>query len=183
MLAALFEINRAKQKHIPITEYITAHKEKTVLVLGDYDEAGSKRLESISSKLSQLGYDPILVKDVPDCPSQDLNQKVVLLGSLSRFVVVDDSSKSGHLKEVGWCEQNNWITILLRAGGQVGSWMTAAASLYSKVVLEHPYDPQAPLADLIQATDWAESVLVNLRQRLGSTYPWRRPDNEDSAGV
>ena len=103
-----------------------------------------ERLSHISSTLRQLGYEPLLVKDVPDIPAYDIPQKVVAVGTIARFVVIDDSSKSGHLAEVEICRRNDWVTILLRAGGRGGSWMTAGASHLSSVVLEKDYTPFAP---------------------------------------
>ena len=173
VLAALVEANRAVEKRVSVSEYIERFKEKTVLVLGDYDEQGLRRLETISRAISQLGYDPLLIKDVPDHPHHNLPQKVVAMGAISRFIVIDDSSKSGHLLEIQLCKENNWVTVLLRAGGRAGSWMTAGASHHSKVILEKSYDPVAPKDDLTEAVAWAEDKLRDLKIKFDKTYPWR----------
>ena len=117
VLSALVESNRAAERSVSIDEYISRYKKKTILVLGDYGKEGLKRLNMISGVLSEIGYDPLLVKDIPDSVYQDLSQKVVAIGSIVRFVIIDDSSRSGHLMEVDICKQNNWVTILLRAEG------------------------------------------------------------------
>ncbi len=174
ILAALVEAKRAEEKHLSINEYIDTFKKKTVLVLGDYDEQGLQRLHGIRKALEPLAYEPILIKDIPDHPHYDLRQKVIAVAAISRFVVIDDSSKSGHLLEVELCKQSNWVTILLRAGGAVGSWMTAGASHHSNVILEKPYDIRFPQIAVAEAVDWAENKLRELKTKFDNTYPWRK---------
>jgi hypothetical protein len=139
VLAAMLQLTRAREKKTSISEYIEQFKNKIVLVLGDYDAEGFSRLEKISRALASCGYEPILVRDIPDHPHHDLPQKVVAIGAISRFVVVDDSSKSGQLLEVQLCKQNSWVTVLLRAGGVGGSWMTAGAAHTSRTYLKIVY--------------------------------------------
>ena len=175
VLAALVEVKRARDRNSTIWEYINKFKDKTILVLGDYDDDGLIRLDVIRRSLIQLGYDPLLIKDVPEYPHQDLPQKVTLCGCLSRFVVVDDSSKSGQLAEIPLCKNNNWVTILLHAEGQHGSWMTVGASYHSNVILEKSYNPASPdiIINIKEATDWAEQKLQELERKFNDTYPWR----------
>ncbi|MBI3775971.1 MAG: hypothetical protein HY273_10540 [Gammaproteobacteria bacterium] len=173
VLAAMLQLTRANERKISISDYIREFKSKTILVLGDYDPEGSNRLHGIAQSLVALGYDPILVKDIPDHPHHDLPQKVVAIGAISRFVIVDDSSKSGHLLEVQLCKINNWVTVLLRAGGVGGSWMTAGASHASNVINELPYDPSSPSHAIGNAVQWAEAKLQELQRKFEGTYPWR----------
>jgi hypothetical protein len=173
VLAAIVQVRLAAERKIPVSEYIEKFKQKTVLLLGDYDEAGLRRLASLSTVLSSLGYEPLLMKDVPDHPQQDLPQKVVAIGAIARFIVVDDSSKSGHLLEVQLCKQNSWVTVLLRAGGKGGSWMTAGAAHASSVIRELAYDPASPDVAVAEAAKWAEAKLKELERKFEGTYPWR----------
>lgn len=173
VLAAMVQVARASERKISVSEYIEKFKDKTVLLLGDYDEAGLKRLTPISAALSSLGYEPLLIKNVPDHPHQDLPQKVVAIAAIARFVVVDDSSKSGHLVEVQLCKQNSWVTVLLRAGGKGGSWMTAGAAHASNVIRELSYDTANPNDAVAEAVGWAEEKLKELERKFEGTYPWR----------
>jgi hypothetical protein len=174
VLAAMVQLMKARERKIDISQYIDEFKHKTVLVLGDYAPEGLSRLQGISQALAERGYEPILVKDIPDHPHHDLNQKVVAIGAISRFVVVDDSSKSGHLVEVQWCKQNDWVTVLLRAGGIGGSWMTAGAAHTSNVIKELQYDSASPTEAIAEAAQWAEEKLHELQHKFESTYPWRK---------
>ena len=174
VLAALMDIKNAEQKSLSIEDYINTFKEKTVLILGDYDENGIRRLERIKNYLKKKGYEPILVRDIPDNPYQDLRQKFSAIAYIARFVIVDDSSKSGHLTELQVCDQNNWVTVVLRAGGKGGSWMTAGMANYSNVILEHPYDPDTPESAIDSGCIWAENKLDELKRTFDTLYPWRR---------
>lgn len=165
-------LSKRKEK-IYQSRKIRQFKKKTVLVLGDYSVDGSIRLGKICAGLRTCGYESILIKDIPDDIYHDLSQKVVAIGAISRFVVVDDSSRSGHLLEVQLCKQNNWVTVLLRAGGVGGSFMTAGASHTSKVVLELPYDASAPDVAIAEAVRWAQEKLQDLQRKYEVTYPWR----------
>ncbi|MEO6588939.1 MAG: hypothetical protein ABIP06_06395 [Pyrinomonadaceae bacterium] len=120
----------------------------------------------------------MLIKDIPDHPHQDIIQKVIAVAAVSRFIVVDDSSRSGHLTEIEKCKQNNWVTILLRVDGKGGTWMTAGASAYSSVILEKPYSLEHPKRDITEATRWAEEKIKTLEKKLSDIYPWRRTNKE-----
>ena len=182
VLAALVEIQRAEDAGVTLDQYIASHKERTVLVLGEYSPEGLARLGSITTGLDSLGYKSILIKDVPDHPYQDMSQKVVAIGAIARFVVVDDSSRSGHLAEIPLCKQNNWVTIIMRLDGVGGSWMTAAASVFSNVILELPYSEVGVRDALAEGVKWAEEKLESLKQNLSSVYPWRQTEKAQNVG-
>jgi hypothetical protein len=120
VLAALSDLKQSEEQDVSVVDYISTFKKRTVLLLGDYDSEGLLRLSEIAALLQGLNYEPLLIKDVPDIPTYSLPQKLVAIGAVARFVVIDDSSKSGHLTEVEICKNNDWVTILLRAGGQGG---------------------------------------------------------------
>ena len=174
VLAALFLAQHAERSKKNLHEYVSSFREKTVLVLGSYDKDGETRLRLITAALDELGYDPVLVKDIPDFEYYDLSQKVVTIGAVSRFiVVVDDSSPSGHLTELELCRSNRWVTIIMRVAGRGSSWMTAGASIASNVILETSYDHRAPKPAVEAATKWAEDCLAELKKTFNALYPSR----------
>lgn len=181
VLAAMVHVGRAQERNLTLSEYIATFKDRTVLVLGAYEDGGIDRLNMIAGLLSSLGYEPLLVKDIPDHPHQDLTQKVVAIGAVSRFIIVEDSSKSGHLLEVQLCKQNSWITIILRVDGKGSSWMTAGASYASNVILELAYNPSLPDAAITEAIQWAEAKIKELEVSFESTYPWRSGNDDGMA--
>jgi hypothetical protein len=173
ILAALYLSQRAQQKSQELDEYVASFKKKSVLLLGAYDEAGGERLRSISKSLEELDYEPILVKDIPEFEHYDLPQKVVVIGALARFIVIDDSGASGHLNEFELCRTNRWVTLVLRAEGHQATWMTAGASISSNVIREMTYDISNPKQALEEGTKWAEERLIEIKAKLNEIYPWR----------
>lgn len=173
LLVALVEDSQANGRGIAIDEYISHFKEQMVLLLGDYDTDGLERLAAISASLRSLGYDPVIVRDVPDHPHQDISAKVIALGAVARFVMVDDSSKSGHLMEIQICKNNGWISVLLRLEGKGGSWISAGASVASSIILEQPYEMPDPSAGVSRGAQWAEEQVKRLEITFSRTYPWR----------
>jgi hypothetical protein len=105
--------------------------------------------------------------------SEYLPQKIRTIGNLARFVLVDDSAMSGHLMEIEFCKQNNWVTVLLRNNGIGASWMTANASAHSKVIYELPYDLDDCDSAISMAIKWSEEKIAELTRGNNSTYPWR----------
>jgi hypothetical protein len=174
VLAALFQLQRAQQNGVPLAEYITRFREKTVLILGSYSLEGLARLRAIQAFLRGMGYEGVLLIDVPDQEAQSLDQKVVMLGSLSRFLVIDDTEKSGHLKELSLCQENDWITIILRPGGRPSSAMTAGAAIFSTVILEASYEGSSIVLALPDAIVWAEERRNQVGSRL-RPGPWAAP--------
>lgn len=172
VLAALFVAKQAESKNVSIHKLISELQEKYVLLLGSYDHEGERRLAAIARTLREIGYEPILIKDVPDFEQYDLSQKLIAISALSRFVVIDDSFPSGHLTEAQICRDNRWVTILLRAGGIGASWMTAGWSHSSKVILEKEYNPDNPREAISESVQWAEAKLAEMKDNY-KLYPWR----------
>ena len=173
VLSALFLVEQANAKKINLHEYISSFRDKTVLVLGSYNDAGRQRLTAIAHILEDLGYEPLLIEDVPDFEHYDLPQKVTAIGAISRFVIIDDSEPSGHLVEVEICRHNRWVTVLLRTGGHGASWMTAGASYFSNVILEKEYEQENPRPAVSESVQWAEARLDEMKVKLNRLYPWR----------
>lgn len=170
VLIALTDISQAKQYQISIDTFVNQHKAKTVLILGDYSQ--EQRLRKIAAFLSK-SYNPLLAKDIPDNLQQDLRQKVVTIGAVSRFVIVEDSSPSGHIRELVDCKNNDWVTIILREQGQKSTFMTAGISNTSTVIKEYEYTPNNLQAVLTNAVDWAEQTIKTTGRKQTEEYPWR----------
>jgi len=121
-----------------------------------------------------LGYEPVLIMDVPDQPAQTLAQKVVTVGSLSRFVIIDDTEKSGHHSEIELCKANQWITVILRPDGHPSSSMSAGTSVTSNVILETSYSSGDIAGSLAESIRWAERKRDEIGRGLATHYPWAK---------
>jgi hypothetical protein len=173
VLAAVYLARQAAQQKTSLNEYVRRFRDKSVLVLGSYHPPGSARLESICVHLRELGYEPVLVANIPDFEHYDQSQKVVAIAAVSRFILIDDSDPSGHLNEVELCKVNRWVTTLLRANGKPASSMTLGASISSNVMHELPYDPEDMAPAVRAATAWAEQRLMELEKQFSAIYPFR----------
>lgn len=174
VLVAMLDLCTAKRQNMSIGEYLKTSEEKMLLLLGDYKDHGRKRLDLIKRELARLGYAPILLDEIPDDLNYNLSQKAVTVGSLARFVVFDDSSKSGHLVELVHAHHNDWVTIILREEGSQPSYMTLGLSAASKNVLGKDYTSQSISAVIGETVQWAENRLEELKRTFAGLYPWRR---------
>jgi len=111
--------------------------------------------------------------EIPDDLHYNLEQKAVAIGSVARFVVFDDSSKSGHLVELVHSKINDWLTVILRLEGSKGSFMTRGASSYSRVIRESTYSFANLPEVLSESVQWAEKTIIELELAGMRMYPWR----------
>ncbi|MEK6549172.1 MAG: hypothetical protein AABZ51_03630 [Nitrospirota bacterium] len=182
ILLGLLDLNRANKHSLNLEEYLSRFKKKTVLVLGDYSPEGEQRLQIIKDALANLDYDPILLKDIPDDLHYDLQQKVVAVGSVVRFVVIEDSSKSGHLVEFVHAQSNRWVVILIRLEGSEGSYMSRGLAAASRVIHEQTYSLTNVESVVKQSVVWAEKQIEELKQSFMGIYPWRHPKDGGQSG-
>lgn len=174
VLAALYELRRSEQKGVSLSKYYAEVRQNAVLILGSYSDSGLARLRTLAAAVRALGYEPVLIMDVPDLPAQTLAQKVVMIGSLSWLVIVDDTEKSGHLTEIELCRVNQWITVVLRQDGRPSSAMSAGMSVTSNVILEKSYAAGDITDPLNESLRWAESKREEVGQGLTPHYPWAK---------
>ncbi len=172
VLAALLDLKQSEARNVDRHTYVEKFKQKQVLVLGDFGERRD-RLEAIRSSLIRAGYDAFLLDDVPEVPHCDLRQKFQLFALLSRFVVFEDSTPSGHVLEMESAESLRAIRIVLREGDKRSTYMTQGMDLTSKVVREWSYEVDTLDSVIAEAAEWAESLVIELEVLRDEKYPWR----------
>ncbi len=166
------ELNMAKTLNMSVPEFIKHSAQKGVLILGSYSEEGLKKLCTIKEKIKEMGYTPILVKDIE--LSGSLHRKVKTLGNLMRFIIVEDSEKSGHLTEIEFCKQDDWITAFLWKDGRPSSAMTKDYTVGT--LIRRGFDYELPLLDaaLENAVSWAEDTLLNVSENTKKPSIWNQ---------
>jgi len=92
VLAALYLARQAARGGRSLADYVQQFREKSVLVFGSYNTLGIARIKIISNELRLIGYEPVLVADIPDFERYDLVQKVVAIAAVCRFILIDDSA-------------------------------------------------------------------------------------------
>lgn len=173
VLRAVVDLQLARRRELSLADYLSTFKQQLVLILGDYSLEGRARLQAIADELESLGYEPVMLDEIPDDIHYDLRQKAVAVGSVARFVVVDDSSKAGQLVEHVYAEQNRWVTVVLRGADGASSFVLRGAEHYSRVLREITYRSGGLAPALSEGVKWAEDTLRDVVTGGLSTYPWR----------
>ncbi len=174
VLIALLDQNQLQSRQLDLGEYLDQFKKRMVLVLGDFKE-GRGRLDAICDALKRLGYDPVLLDDVPDNLDYDLSQKFNAVAHVARFLVFDDSSSAGQLWEMARATGSGLVRLVMREQGRHGSWMSAGQELTSNVVRECEYTVDDLEVAIDSGVAWAESRVKTLATARAELYPWRAP--------
>lgn len=177
VLAASFDLHQSAARNVDLGTYLQTFKQRTVLVLGDFNHGGD-RLDAIKASLTRAGYQGVLLSEIPEEPSYDLRQKFQAVAPVCRFLVFEDSTPAGQIAEMILAEALRSITIVLREGKRKSTFMTQGMGLTSKVVREWSYDANNLDSVIAEAVEWAESLVIELAKGRESTYPWRSDDPE-----
>lgn len=152
-------------------------KERTVLILGSYGEAGRGRLNLIREALQQLGLEGVVLDEFADIHQQSLFEKMLMFGSLARFIVCDESSASGHLIELKACADIGFVTAILRSGGKPVTWMNADIAAERTYMKIFAYADEPELQARVQdAVAWAQAKVDERAAYYNREYPWRNPN-------
>jgi hypothetical protein len=171
VLKAVFDLQQSRRRNVGLATFLRTFKQRTVLILGDFERR--ERLEAIRQELSTAGYDGVLLDEIPEEPDYDLPQKFQAVASVCRFLIFEDSTRSGHIAEMMLAGGLNSITIVLREGEQRSTFMTQGIAITSKVVREWSYEPESLKDVLTEALKWAEDLASDLQRQRNLTYPWR----------
>lgn len=174
VLQALTDIRAMDDENVSLSQFLAGQKQQSVLVAGDFSPEGRARLDAIRRALRELGYLPRLLDDVPEVFEYDLPEKFAAVATMARFVVVDDSSASGHIRELSDAANRGLLTIVMRQQGSNPSFMTRADALKSTVMREFSYSGEAVFGPLHEATRWAEGRVTEIREQRRELYPWRQ---------
>jgi hypothetical protein len=114
-------------RHVKEREFadkIGSKPSENVLVLGkDSDSESLRVLSRISAEVRTLGYNPLILRELPDVPSQSLEQKMLTAAVNSKFVIADESRPSGVIDELKICAINELVTAILKEAGRGSTWM------------------------------------------------------------
>ena len=94
---------------------------------------------------------------------------------MCRFVVIDDSAKSGQAAEIPIVEAVRATTVVLRRVGSESTFVTRGLGATSKIIREYNYESGTLDQVLVTAVGWAENTIADLEREYSRTYPWRPP--------
>ena len=148
----------------------------SVLLVGPFGEEGRRALSELRQILFDRGYRGVLLDEFPDAPDQSLDQKLMFLASLCRFVICVDSSAAGHYLELELCARFNLVTAVITAAGYRGR--LSSAMLYD-LELRSPYLKAFDCASdnvpgaVGQIIEWAENTAEQKSIDYDRIYDWR----------
>lgn len=150
-----------------------AMKKKTVLILGP-DVKLIDRMRTIKRTVDSLGYAGVLVKDVNDIEHQSVEEKVIMLGSLSRFIIFENSESSGHIDELKIASANRFVSVIVQERGKGATWMQADYPIDYAFMRSFEYENESEIrAAVTLAVDWAERKVAERTTLFNRLYPWR----------
>jgi hypothetical protein len=182
-LIAVADLQMAARTGLDLGRFLNEHRDKRVLVCGDFGDEGRRRLDAICDALTAVGYEPLLLETVTDVLEFDLRQKLNVVAAACRFVVIDDSSPAGQIAEVVHADAGAWITLVLRKEGSRSSMMTVGVEATSTVLREIEYSDEDLPVVMAEGVAWAEERLDDLKERRGSDYPWLQQEPEEGGGM
>ncbi|MFC6837216.1 hypothetical protein [Halomarina ordinaria] len=148
----------------------------TVIILGNYDDPYEDELLQIRDYLIRLGYDAVLIKDLPAPGSSSLEQKVKLWVNASRFCVMIDREASGHIKEYEIVKSERKPLVFLRPDGDGSTWMIGDDELVDLNYIKTFEFSRTPLEKMEDGLRWAENLLNERGNTYPEFYPWRDSD-------
>lgn len=153
---------------------ISSIKEKTILILGQ-DTSEVHRLQLIKDSLIPLGYHGVIVKEIEDIDIQSVEEKVNMLGSISRFIICENSTPSGHIDELKICSLNRFVTAVIQQEGLGATWMQADYPLDYSFMKTFSYALMADIkVSVQQAVKWGEEKVRERAEMLNQLYTWRK---------
>ncbi|ARU62931.1 hypothetical protein CBW65_19555 [Tumebacillus avium] len=154
--------------------WIERCKQKMVLVLGkDNTIDAFERLEYISVKLEELGYEPIIIKKQAEIDALYNEEKMLMYASLSRFIIIEKSEAAGQIDEARICATNRFVCAWLQKENTGDTWMQGDYEHSFTNVKVFKYSEDELSTAVSHAAIWAEKYLVQKEDELNALYPWR----------
>jgi hypothetical protein len=158
-------------EHDKLRSMIIASTGKLVLLLGEFNDGGLKRLRALGDELKTHGYLPAIF-DFERPPLQSYSDTVEILASLARFVVADLAGPSVAFELATLIPHHMIPFVLIRQTGRKVFSMAPDLSLRSWVLPPFEYADDGQLRQLVKLkiVDPAERVRSEYAERLAAAY-------------
>jgi len=174
VLLAVLDARLMRQRSLSLSDYLAHFKQRHVLLLGDFGTEGRERLARLRERVDALGYVTVTIDEVDEFPDLDLRKKLLAVATACRFVVVDDSSRSGQAAELPLIELARVIALVLRKEGSDSTFVTRGLSIASRVIREVAYT-DTTFDDVVDAgMAWAEAERERIGAESQDVYLWRQ---------
>ena len=155
-----------------ITAYLQLAKRKLVLLLGSDTGDGLRRLDSMREAIEAHGYHCQLIRDLPEHVEMGLIGKVLFCALSARFVVVENSTPSGHLYELPFVRMAESVIAILQREGHGATWMTEDMIAKHPLLARFKYSDESLSIMVAEAIQWAEGrIAENIKANRGA-WPW-----------
>jgi hypothetical protein len=143
--------------------------ERNVLVLGrDADSEGMKLIARIEEVVRRNDYNPISLKKLPTIKHLTLENRMIRLASICRFVLVEESRPSGAIDELRLCAESQFVTATMKQAGKGATWMQAYYPLVYPLISRFCYH-----ADVLAVKDkTCDSVFESLEEATNAGILW-----------
>lgn len=98
-------------------------KSGMVLLLGKDTGQSLRLLNRVKRVLESQGLSCILIRDIPENPTQGLISKVLLYAMLARYVIIENTYPSGHLYELPFVRNAESVIAIIQQEGRGASRM------------------------------------------------------------
>jgi len=136
-------------------DIINVMRLKSVLILGKDTDHAFMRLKRIQEILKKYSYIGIIAKEQNEILSDSTIRKISTLAMLSNFVIIENSSASGHLFELPFIRNLECITIVLQEVGKGSTWMLEDMYKKYNFIKKVQYEEHELEYKLKKSLDWA----------------------------
>jgi len=155
-----------------IPAFLQMAKKKLVLLLGKDTGQGLDRLQAIRKFVEAHGYQCQLIKEMPEHSEMGLIGKVLFSALSSRFVIIENSTASGHLYEIPFVRMAECVIAIMQREGEGATWMTEDMISKHPLLKKFQYTDDSLSSSVDEAIYWAEQrIAENIKANRGS-WPW-----------
>lgn len=151
-------------------------RENAVLLIGSYQGKNRELLSKIAEILFNKGYRGLILDEFPDIPDNSLEQKLLFLCAISKFVLCIDTSPAGHYVELSICARFGIITALLTNSddGKESTAMLYDLKVRNRFAEVFIFDQDDIKETIDKVLSWASGACAEKRTFYDSIYNWRR---------
>jgi len=143
-----------------------------VLLLGKDTDEGLERLKVFENILKESNYEPIIIKEQPDKAEESIIQKVIRYASISKFVIIENTTPSGHLYEFPHIVEMEYTTVVLQEEGKGATWMFEGSYEKHNYIKKFTYNFSTLENTMKEAISWAEEYVEKYKKYQKENLFW-----------
>lgn len=175
-LFPFLEVDSLPPSDIP--GFLKIAKKKLVLLLGADSGSSLKHLQQVKSLIESHGYQCQLIKELPEHTEMGLIGKVLFAALSARFVIIENTTASGHLYELPFVRMAECVVAMIQEEGKGASWMIEDMIPKHDLIEQFKYSADTLGIAVKDAIVWAEGrVAANVKANKGA-WAWASDEPE-----